>query len=257
MRLGLVLGDQLSFDLASLAALDPARDAVLMAEVEGEARYVPHHPLKIVLIFSAMRHFAQTLRERGWQVHYVELDADGNSGSIVGELHRWQEALGATQIHLTECGEWRLEQALRDAGLPLVWHRDTRFLCSREAFARWAHERRQLRMEHFYRGMRKRSGLLMQPDGSPAGGAWNFDGDNRKPLPRQLRGPFAAHFAQDGITAAVVALVRRRFSDHYGDVDGFDYPVTHAEAKQLWQHFLDFGLAAFGAMPCGSVAKHC
>jgi deoxyribodipyrimidine photolyase-related protein len=61
-----------------------------------------------------------------------------------------------------------------------------------------------------------------------------------------LRGPFAAHFAQDGITAAVVALVRRRFSDHYGDVDGFDYPVTHAEAKQLWQHFLDFGLAAFG-----------
>lgn len=78
-----------------------------------------------------------------------------------------------------------------------------------------AHERRQLRMEHFYRGMRKRTGLLMEADG-PAGGAWNFDGDNRKPLPRQLRGPFAAHFAQDGITAAVVALVRRRFSDTTG-----------------------------------------
>ena len=167
MRLGLVLGDQLSFDLASLAALDPTRDAILMAEVEGEARYVPHHPLKIVLIFSAMRHFAQALRERGWQVHYVELDADGNSGSIVGEVHRWQHALGATHIHLTECGEWRLEQALRDTALPLVWHRDTRFLCSREAFARWAHERSQLRMEHFYRGMRKRTGLLMEPDGSP------------------------------------------------------------------------------------------
>ena len=127
MRLGLVLGDQLTFDLASLRALDPARDVVLMAEVEGEARYVPHHPLKIVLIFSAMRHFAQALRERGWQVHYVQLDDDGNSGSIVGELRRWQQALGATHIHLTECGEWRLEQALRDAQLPLVWHRDTRF----------------------------------------------------------------------------------------------------------------------------------
>ena len=118
MRLGLVLGDQLSFDLASLASLDPARDAVLMAEVEGEARYVPHHPLKIILIFSAMRHFAQALRERGWQVHYIELDAEGNSGSIVGELRRWQQALGATQIHLTECGEWRLEQALRQPSPP-------------------------------------------------------------------------------------------------------------------------------------------
>lgn len=246
MRLGLVLGDQLSFDLASLNALDPARDAVLMVEVEGEARYVPHHPLKIVLIFSAMRHFALALRERGWQVHYVQLDDDGNSGTIVGELRRWQQALGATHIHLTECGEWRLEQALRDAALPLVWHRDTRFLCSREAFARWARERGQLRMEHFYRGMRKRTGLLLEPDGSPAGGTWNLDGDNRKALPRQLRGPFAAHFVQDDITAAVIALVRQRFSDHYGAIDGFDYPVTHAEAQQLWQHFLDFGLAAFG-----------
>lgn len=92
---------------------------------------MPHHPLKIVLIFSAMRHFALALRERGWQVHYVQLDDDGNSGTIVGELRRWQQALGATHIHLTECGEWRLEQALRDAALPLVWHRDTRFLCSR------------------------------------------------------------------------------------------------------------------------------
>ncbi|PWB35120.1 cryptochrome/photolyase family protein [Pseudomonas sp. SDI] len=246
MRLGLILGDQLSFELASLGALDPARDALLMAEVMGEARYVPHHPQKIVLIFSAMRHFAQALRERGWQVHYVALNADGNSGSIAGELQRWQQALGAAEIHLTECGEWRLEQALRDAGLPLVWHRDNRFLCSREAFARWAQGRTQLRMEHFYRGMRKRCGLLMEPDGQPAGGAWNFDGDNRKALPRGLHGPFAAQFEQDAITQAVVTLVRQRFSDHYGALDGFDYPVTHGEAQQLWQHFLDFSLAAFG-----------
>lgn len=246
VRLGLVLGDQLSFDLASLAALDPAHDAILMAEVAQEARYVPHHPQKIVLIFSAMRHFALALRARGWQVHYVAFDAADNSGTIVGELQRWRQSLGATQIHVTECGEWRLEQALRDAQLPLVWHRDTRFLCSREAFARWAQGRTGLRMEHFYRGMRKRCGLLLEPDGSPTGGAWNFDGDNRKPLPRGLRGPFPAHFEQDAITSAVVALVRQHFSDHYGAVDGFDYPVTHDQAQQLWRHFLDYGLAAFG-----------
>jgi deoxyribodipyrimidine photolyase-related protein len=245
-RLGLVLGDQLSFDLASLAALDPAHDAILMAEVQGEASYVPHHPQKIVLIFSAMRHFAQALRERGWQVHYVELDAPGNTGSIAGELRRWQQALGASEVHLTECGEWRLEQALRDAGLPLVWYQDPRFLCSRNAFARWAAERKQLRMEHFYRGMRKRCGLLLDLDGGPVGGAWNFDVDNRKALPRGLRGPFALHFAPDAITAAVVSLVSERFSDHYGSVEGFTYPVTHEQAQQLWQHFLDFGLAAFG-----------
>jgi len=246
MRLGLVLGDQLSFDLAMLRALDPARDALLMAEVDGEARYVPHHPQKIVLIFSAMRHFAQALREQGWRVHYVQLDEPGHSGSIAGELERWQARLGVDELHVTECGEWRLEQALREAELPLTWHRDTRFLCSREAFARWAAGRKQLRMEHFYRGMRKRCNLLMEPDGRPVGGAWNFDGDNRKSLPRGLRGPFPAHFTQDAITAAVVDLVRERFATHYGTVDAFDYPVTHDQARELWTHFLEFGLAAFG-----------
>ncbi len=245
-RLGLVLGDQLSFNLTVLQALDPQRDVLLMAEVDAEARYVPHHPQKIVLIFSAMRHFAQALRQRGWQVHYVTLDAPDNSGSIAGELQRWQPALGATQVHVTECGEWRLEQALNDSGLPLVWHADKRFLCSRHAFAGWARGRASLRMEPFYQWMRKRSGLLLEPDGSPLGGAWNFDSDNRKSLPRGLRGPFPARFAHDAITLEVLALVRERFCDHYGNVERFDYPVTHEQAQSLWQHFLEFSLAAFG-----------
>ncbi|MBB4862148.1 deoxyribodipyrimidine photolyase-related protein [Pseudomonas nitritireducens] len=245
-RLGLVLGDQLSFELSLFEALDPACDAILMAEVNDEARYVPHHPQKIVLIFSAMRHFAQALRERGWRVIYVTLDDPDNSGSIVGELQRWQVALGAPQVHVTECGEWRLQEALRAAPLPLVTHEDTRFLCSRQAFARWAGTRRQLRMENFYHEMRRRTGLLMEPDGQPVGGSWNLDADNRKPLPRGLRGPFPARFGRDAITREVMQLVGARFGDHYGRLDGFDYPVSHAQAEELWQHFLDFSLPAFG-----------
>ncbi|SDI48423.1 cryptochrome/photolyase family protein [Pseudomonas panipatensis] len=245
-RLGLLLGDQLSFDLELFDVLDGRQDALLMAEVEAEARYVAHHPRKIALIFSAMRHFAEALRERGWRVIYVRLDDAGNSGSLPGELRRWHDALGAPQVHVTECGEWRLEQALRDCGLPLVWHADRRFLCSREDFACWAGGRRQLRMELFYREMRKRAGLLLEPDGRPLGGAWNLDAENRKALPRGLRGPFPARFAADAITREVLALVGARFSDHYGSLAGFDYPVSHAEAQALWQHFLDFSLAAFG-----------
>lgn len=72
-RLCLVLGDQLSFDLASLQGVDENRDAVLLVEVMEEASHVPHHPQKIVLIFSAMRHFAEALRQRGLRVHYVTL----------------------------------------------------------------------------------------------------------------------------------------------------------------------------------------
>jgi deoxyribodipyrimidine photolyase-related protein len=245
-RLALVLGDQLSFELASLRDLDPASDAILMAEVVEEASYVPHHPQKIALIFSAMRHFAEALQERGWRVLYTRLDDPQNSGSIVGELRRGLDRLGAAEVHLTECGEWRLQQALCDGGLPLVWHADRRFYCSREWFAGWARGKRQLRMELFYREMRRKHGLLMNGDGTPVGGAWNFDAENRKALPRHCKTPIAMSFSADAITREVLQLVAERFSGHYGALEGFDYPVTHAEAERLWQYFLDFALPAFG-----------
>lgn len=253
-RLCLVLGDQLSFDLASLNGLDAQRDAVLLVEVMEEARHVPHHPQKIVLIFSAMRHFAQALKQQGFCVHYVTLDDPLNTGSVPGELLRWQAQLQSEEVHLTECGDWRLEQSLRACGLPLQWHSDTRFLCSRDEFSSWAKDKKQLRMKFFYREMRRKSGLLMNIDGTPAGGNWNFDAENRKALPKTVVAPYPARFSADAITQDVLGLVRAQFANHYGSVDVFDYPVTHADAHSLWDYFLDFGLAAFGdyqdAMAC-------
>ena len=245
-RLCLILGDQLSFDLASLQGLNYERDAVLMVEVMEEASHVPHHPQKITLIFSAMRHFAQTLRARGITVHYVALDDLQNTGSVPSELHRWQSLLGPNELHLTECGDWRLEQSLKDSGLAISWHIDTRFLCSRDEFSSWAQGKKQLRMEFFYREMRRKSGLLLNGDGTPVGGAWNFDAENRKVLPKNVKAPYPIRFSGDSITLEVLALVEKHFSRHYGSLEAFDYPVTQADAQSLWDYFLDYGLAAFG-----------
>ncbi|MBX9409402.1 cryptochrome/photolyase family protein [Pseudomonas baetica] len=245
-RLCLILGDQLSFDLASLQGLDPERDAVLMVEVMEEASHVPHHPQKIALIFSAMRHFAQALQARGVRVEYVPLDDPHNSGSVPGELRRWQDLLQADELHVTECGDWRLEQSLKECGSAIDWHADTRFLCSRAEFSAWAAGKKQLRMEFFYREMRRKSGLLLNGDGTPVGGAWNFDAENRKALPKGVKAPYPARFSDDAITRDVLALVKERFSSHYGSLDNFNYPVTHADAQALWDYFLDYGLAGFG-----------
>lgn len=245
-RLCLVLGDQLSFDLASLQMLDSQRDSVLLVEVMEEASHVPHHPQKIALIFSAMRHFAQALRDRGVRVEYVTLDDPYNSGSVPGELRRWHQRLQAEEVHVTECGDWRLEQSIKDCGLPVYWHADTRFLCSRAEFSDWAAGKKQLRMEFFYREMRRKSRLLLNGDGTPVGGAWNFDAENRKTLPKGVKAPYPIRFSNDAITRDVLTLVKARFSQHYGALDDFNYPVTHADAQALWEYFLDYGLAGFG-----------
>ena len=81
-----ILGDQLTRTLASLRGRTKDDTVILMMEVWDEATYVKHHKQKIVLIFSAMRHFAEELREAGWTVDYVKLDDTDNAGSFTGEV---------------------------------------------------------------------------------------------------------------------------------------------------------------------------
>ena len=162
----LVLGDQLSPVLSSLKAGDKHSDVVLLAEVATEASYVKHHKKKIAFLFSAMRHFAEELREDGWTVEYVRLDDPQNTGSLGAEVARFSERWNPARVIVTEAGEWRLQEEMRrwsDAlDRPVDVLPDDRFLSSREEFAAWADGRKQLRMEYFYREMRRKTGLLMQ-----------------------------------------------------------------------------------------------
>ena len=165
-NLVLVLGDQLTPTLASLAACDPARDLVLMCEVSEEATYAQHHKKKIILLFSAMRHFAEELRGLGWQVAYTRLNDSVNAGSFSGEVARAISEHKPKRIVVTEPGEWRVLEAMRSwpakFQLPVDILADTRFINPIAGFAAWAEGRKQLRMEYFYRDMRRKTGLRQQ-----------------------------------------------------------------------------------------------
>jgi deoxyribodipyrimidine photolyase-related protein len=217
--LRVVLGDQLSRGIAALRDLDPAQDVVLLAEVRAECTYVRHHQQKIVLVLSAMRHFAASLRAEGVRVAYVRLDDPANTQTLRGEIVRAVARYGASAVVATEPGEWRVQQDMQGwqdaAGVPVEIVADTRFFISRRDFAAWAGGRQSLRMEFFYRDMRRRTGLLMQGD-QPAGGKWNFDKENRKRLPKQVVPPPMAGFAPDATTREVIALVAASFGDHFG-----------------------------------------
>ncbi|TGD62386.1 cryptochrome/photolyase family protein [Tabrizicola sp. WMC-M-20] len=244
-RLVLILGDQLTHDIAALRFADPARDVVVMAEVRGEGTYVPHHPQKIALILSAMRHFAADLRHAGWEVAYTRLDDPDNTQTIPGELLRRASELGATEIHATRPGEWRLITALDEMPLPVTQHADDRFLCSDADFAAWAEGRKQFRMEWFYREMRRKTRLLMDGD-QPVGGKWNFDHDNRKAAKPDLFRPRPPRFAPDSVTAEVLDLVDAQYPDHFGRLRPFGWGVTRADALTALDWFIDHALPRFG-----------
>lgn len=245
VRLVLVLGDQLTPDMAALRAADRAHDRVVMAEVTAEATHVRHHPRKIALILAAMRKFAARLRAAGWQVDYTRLDDPDNAGSIPGELMRRAAQHGAETVLATRPGDWRLFAAIDDLPLALDWHEDDRFIATPDEFDAWARGRRELRMEWFYRLMRRKTGILMQGD-QPEGGRWNYDSENRKPPRADLFAPRPPDFPPDPVVEEVLDLVETRFGDHFGRLRPFGLPTDADQARVLLDHFMAHALAHFG-----------
>ena len=184
-----ILGDQLTRDLASLRGRTKDDSVILMMEVWDEATYVRHHKQKIALIFSAMRHFAEELRDAGWSVDYTKLDDPDNAGSFTGELARAIERHDPRLVSVVEAGEWRVRQDMEQWADKFACEieilRDDRFICTQAEFDAWADDRKELRMEFFYREMRRKTGLMMEGD-KPAGSKWNYDHDNRKPAEDDL-----------------------------------------------------------------------
>ncbi|MEM7614457.1 MAG: cryptochrome/photolyase family protein, partial [Pseudomonadota bacterium] len=245
VKLILVLGDQLSHGLTALAAGDPAEDVVVMAEVRAEAVYVKHHKKKIAFTFAAMRHFAAELEAQGWRVAYGRYDDPDTAASIPAELLRRAEEFGADHVLTTECGEHRLRAALADCPLHVEVLHDARLLAEAGAFAQWAEGRKQLRMEYFYREMRRKTGLLMDGD-DPAGGKWNYDQDNRKAASPDLLMPKPRAEEPDAITAKVLDLVEAQFGDHPGDLRPFWLSTTRDGAEAAADHFFAEILPQFG-----------
>ncbi|TCO73901.1 deoxyribodipyrimidine photolyase-related protein [Rhodovulum euryhalinum] len=244
-RLVLVLGDQLSPGLSALRQADRAQDLVVMAEVMEEASYVRHHPKKIAFTFAAMRKFAARLRAEGWRVAYTRLDDPANSQSIPGELLRRAAEHGTDAVLATEPGEWRLIRALGELPLALCQLPDDRFLCSHAGFDAWAEGRKVLRMEYFYREMRRKTGLLMEGD-APAGGKWNFDQENRKPARDDLFRAGPLRFDPGETVKEVLDLVDERFPDNFGRLRPFWFATDTGQAEAALDHFMRHHLPCFG-----------
>lgn len=245
----LILGDQLNYDISSLRGSDKDKVTVLFAEVNDEASYVKHHKKKIALIFSAMRHFAQALRDTGYAVRYTQLDQPDNTHSLKNEVRRAATELRADKLIVTAAAEFRLLKEIRgwheELGIEVEIRKDDRFLASQQEFQQWTSGKKQLRMEFFYREMRKKHAVLMK-NGKPIGGKWNYDKQNRQTLPADEDIPLPVGFDPDPITRDVLSLVETHFPDHFGDLLPFRFAVTRQQALQVLNCFIQFRLVKFG-----------
>ena len=250
-HLVLVLGDQLDPANAALDGFDSEKDAIWMAEVPAESTYVWSHKARICLFLSAMRHFAQARRKEGKTVHYLRLENKESYRDFNAALKEAVDRLKPTKIVLTEPGEWRVQETFRQAaselGISLEIRPDTHFMSSKKDFQEHASGRKQLRMEYFYRQMRRKTGVLVKGE-KPEGGKWNLDAENRRSFgkkgPKSIASPLS--FSPDSITREVIRMVERFFPEHPGGLNDFDWPVTPAQGKKALKDFIQKRLPLFG-----------
>ena len=248
-NLVLILEDQLSHSISSLNNYDSSQDVVFMCEVLDRVTRVKHHKKKIAFLFSAMRHFAKELREKNYKVDFTKLDDPDNSGSLKKEVARLLKKNNFERIIVTSPSEYYLlseiQQWQSEFGILIEIRADNRFFCSVEEFSEWAKDRKQLRMENFYREIRRKHKILMQGN-DPVGGRWNFDSENRKPPKKDLDIPPPYIEDIDDIKQEVIELVAKRFGDHFGDLDPFFFAVTREDALKVLDQFIKQRLPLFG-----------
>lgn len=250
-RLRLILGDQLHHGHSWYRAVDSTTIYVLM-ECRSETDYVRHHVQKVLAFFAAMRAFAAWLRDQGHQVHYLTLNDPDNQASIAENLRQLVRQFGVSTWAYQQPDEYRLDQALQhlaqDLGLPVEVADTEHFLAPREGLAELFKGKKTYLLETFYRAMRKRYGLLMEPDGvQPLSGRWNFDAENRRRLPDGV--PLPAPLPRSRNVEDLLTLLKNAGVATIGTVDAahFDWPVTRAEGLAQLDYFLQHQLANFGA----------
>ena len=238
-----ILGDRLTQKQLCLQnnCNNKQQTPVILIESSNYVRQRPYHRQKLVLVWSAMRHFAEELTKENWQVTY-EIAAD-----FATPLQDWIEEHNVTELQITTPGDRPFLKYIQslDLNCEIKFLPDNHFLWSSEEFSDWAKSRNRLLMEDFYREGRKRFNILM--DGKqPVGGKWNYDQQNRQPPKKSLQTPKPLTFAPDRLTQDVIAWIEQeKFSD-YGSIEPFNWGVTRQQARQVLAHFIQECLPQFG-----------
>jgi deoxyribodipyrimidine photolyase-related protein len=239
-----ILGDQLWAEQAALqsCADRQSNTSVLLIESLHHVQQRSYHQQKLVLLWSAMRHFAEELRQTGWTVHYATAAED-----FVTPLRQWISAERITELRLMQPADRPFAQLIASLDLPceLTILPNNHFLWSAADFQQWAKGRKNLLMEYFYREGRQRFNVLMEGK-HPIGGQWNFDKENRKPPKRNISPPTPHWFEPDAMTREVIREVQTGKFATYGQAEPFRWAVTRSQALQVLDHFIEQRLSTFG-----------
>lgn len=243
----LILGNQL-FPCHLNKKKVPRR--VFMAEDHGLCTHFKYHKHKIILFLTAMRRYANELKELGCDVTYLELSKKDSALSYEEKLNAFILKHRISSLECFEIEDKFMEQRLTDfckqKKITLEIHESPMFVTSRSTFQEYLKKSKKPFMKTFYEGQRKRLKILLDAKGGPLGGKWSFDTENRKKLVKELTPPSLLKSENSPELEEVKKLVDSLFASHPGDSKHFWLPTSRKEAKAWLNQFCQERLKYFG-----------
>ena len=247
MKAIIVWGSQLLTDHHSALQAEPSAPVIII-ESRDVSRRFKYHKQKLLFVLTAMRDYADELRASGRTVWYVKMeDSDATWFETLATIcaeHQLTELVAMRQNDKTP--QRKLEAWAKAQSIALSITPNTMFLTPTTMFNEWADDQKRLQMEQFYRWQRKRLAILLEADGTPTGGKWNYDSENRQPLPKNITIPAMAVPPVSPHAAAVKQLIDTYFSDHPGSYDTHWLPTSRAAAQDWLGDFITNRFPNFG-----------
>lgn len=246
----LILGDQLNMDSLIFQGIDAENDCICMAEVSAESTNPLSSKQRTVLFLSAMRHFAWDIWSQEYDLIYLPITL--KLKTFTDALRTALKEVTPQQLKCVIPGDYRIMCEINayceEIGIPIEWIADDHFIANPGEFREWLSGYKQPRMEYWYRHLRKTRNILMDKNGKPEGGSWNYDKQNRKAFPKTgpVDLPDVPTFTPDSTTQQVIADVDALLPDLPGSIEHFNWPVTRDEALEVLDHFINERLTLFG-----------
>lgn len=241
-----LFGNQLSINSEGFSHINRKEDMILLIEAKSRALWKDYHKKKLVLIFSAMRHFGEELREQGYRVDYRQTDSFQEGW----DQHKRECQPDEVILHLPT--DWMMRQLLvkweakqKTEGLKVSFFEEPFFLVKAHDWQTFLPSNKAWKLDPIYRKLRKQFSILME-DEKPIGGKWSYDSENRKPPKQGLSFVQPLFFLPDKQTEEVIAYVDQAFPENPGTTDHFNLPVTSQQSKEALTHFIQTRLATFG-----------
>lgn len=232
-------------------ALDVNRPVWLVEEWLFFSQY-RFHKQKLIFHRASMMYYADHLRSKGHTVRYIDCTAPEHDLRI---LFDEMAGLGITSVHYAEpTDDWLEKRMARSAdskGLRIFVYPSPYFMNRKIDTDAFFKGRKRYFQTDFYTWQRKQRRILMEPDGTPTGGKWTFDDENRIRLPKGEPLPAYRLALPDTYTQEAAEFVDRHFPENYGNStppfkEGFPWAWTFEASEMLLDDFLHNRLERFG-----------